>query len=590
MARSPRSRNRRQSSVKNEVGRRPDLRADPREDLRNSQPHPITIDGGQLDNPSRDNRSNSLADEGLERGLDRRVLSRGLASDFEYHSIRPDGAGVSTSSLDELALSALGAAPVPTLDQTNLVNAAGRPQNQNLLVDQATVQPKMQAVHQAVSPPVGLVPLDSNDRFGSAIPSAGLEGMTGLVSRAPMLPSEHQNILHPTNAQHVDVQPHLLQQMPGVTLATVGTIPESLDQLALLTWEANVPPLDDDERGLIDLLHPEENTTFNLTQNAAATAVTPEAEKVLSSASPKARGLLTRALTLGGEVAGTATLLLSGAVLVATTSEVGGEEERGWLGENKTFRYKVRQDEQIAQVEMKDPETGKWVLVGTAVRSVNEDGKTEIKAFRPIPGKEEVFSEIPGFDPDDSEVTPEGRNPNESFITVPGLEVPEPSEPQVYVFPDMSEEIKRFLPNIHEDRRETQNTKDLAKLLVRWMEEQLPHYEHKAGGYKWNQKEGEWEPSSEQVIYPGQMFKEEIEKLEQDLKYRGRTKGSVLPDLTFEYKISSTESKFVYIQTVDVDENCKPTQRELDNADRLRRATGQTVYLIPKTWQSEACR
>jgi hypothetical protein len=37
-----------------------------------------------------------------------------------------------------------------------------------------------------------------------------------------------------------------------------------------------------------------------------------------------------------------------------------------------------------------------------------------------------------------------------------------------------------------------------------------------------------------------------------------------------------------HIQTVDVDRNGKPSQRELDAAERIRRATGHSIFLIPK--------
>jgi len=41
----------------------------------------------------------------------------------------------------------------------------------------------------------------------------------------------------------------------------------------------------------------------------------------------------------------------------------------------------------------------------------------------------------------------------------------------------------------------------------------------------------------------------------------------------------------VHVQTIDLDNNGKPTERELEATEAIRRATEATVILIGKTWQ-----
>lgn len=51
-------------------------------------------------------------------------------------------------------------------------------------------------------------------------------------------------------------------------------------------------------------------------------------------------------------------------------------------------------------------------------------------------------------------------------------------------------------------------------------------------------------------------------------------------DLTFE-----TPNGLVHIQTVDVDRDGLPTERELRTARRRAQVTRRPVYIVPKTWQ-----
>ena len=63
----------------------------------------------------------------------------------------------------------------------------------------------------------------------------------------------------------------------------------------------------------------------------------------------------------------------------------------------------------------------------------------------------------------------------------------------------------------------------------------------------------------------------------------GSLKGGRCSDLTFEDR----NGRIVHVQTVDVDKNGKPTQKELDAAEAIRRATKHSVLLIPKGAQLE---
>ncbi|MEQ8667060.1 MAG: peptidoglycan-binding domain-containing protein [Rhodospirillales bacterium] len=66
----------------------------------------------------------------------------------------------------------------------------------------------------------------------------------------------------------------------------------------------------------------------------------------------------------------------------------------------------------------------------------------------------------------------------------------------------------------------------------------------------------------------------------------GTLKGGNFTDLTFE---DEKTGKIYHIQTVDVDRNGRPTEAELNAAERIRRKVGRNghVYLVPKTWQLE---
>lgn len=58
-------------------------------------------------------------------------------------------------------------------------------------------------------------------------------------------------------------------------------------------------------------------------------------------------------------------------------------------------------------------------------------------------------------------------------------------------------------------------------------------------------------------------------------------RGGNFSDLTF----IMPNGRRVHIQSVDVDKNGKPTRRELDNAERIRKRTGESVILVPKNAQ-----
>ena len=51
------------------------------------------------------------------------------------------------------------------------------------------------------------------------------------------------------------------------------------------------------------------------------------------------------------------------------------------------------------------------------------------------------------------------------------------------------------------------------------------------------------------------------------------------------FRISPGYGKLIHVQTADVDKNGKPTGRELENAEIIRKHTGDTVLLIAKPAQ-----
>jgi len=148
--------------------------------------------------------------------------------------------------------------------------------------------------------------------------------------------------------------------------------------------------------------------------------------------------------------------------------------------------------------------------------------------------------------------------------------VPEKMGPGIYVHPVPPEDLTNG--TIIERKGNEATRKELERIR--------DHYEglgwkHQAGGryseknelVKTDRKKIGDEQKERHIPGPGKAWKSDSRQ------------GGHFTDLTFK----TPDGRTVHIQSVDVDRNGKPTKRELDAAERIRRAEQDTdVYLIPK--------
>lgn len=155
-----------------------------------------------------------------------------------------------------------------------------------------------------------------------------------------------------------------------------------------------------------------------------------------------------------------------------------------------------------------------------------------------------------------------------------GSPVSDPARPNVFVFPIQQEEPGA---NILEQRRERPETKAQIDTVRDDILKAHPEWSHVAGG---RAQGSDQEVTEHHVAGPGKNLPAPGEG---DSRPRGG-----YTDLTFK----TEEGHFVHVQTVDVDPRTgKPSPRELDNAERIRRLLQRDqearhdVYLIPKSHQ-----
>ncbi|MCR4376541.1 MAG: peptidoglycan-binding protein [Rhodospirillales bacterium] len=151
-------------------------------------------------------------------------------------------------------------------------------------------------------------------------------------------------------------------------------------------------------------------------------------------------------------------------------------------------------------------------------------------------------------------------------------------EPTIEIYPGADDFAKR-MGAIVEQRKERVETAEQIDQLLKDALGENRGWKHEAGGRDkttGQQKKEYYTPG------PGHGFPRPGRETGDGRKLSGYT------DLT----IKSPDGKyFKHYQTVDVDHNGKPTQRELDNAERIRRNLRNKrgefhhIYLIPKTWQ-----
>ena len=185
------------------------------------------------------------------------------------------------------------------------------------------------------------------------------------------------------------------------------------------------------------------------------------------------------------------------------------------------------------------------------------------------------FPPPPGYEPPDMHL-PGVTAPTTEPIELPDLSqpIPETKGPTVYVLP--APKPGEFGDGVIERKGNEKTRKELER--IRDYFEQVKGWEHVAGGrYSARHKrvlKGDRKAGDEQGEFhvPGHF---------------GQLKGGHFTDLTFK----DDRGRIVHIQSVDVDKNGNPTQRELDNAERIRRAEKNSdIYLIPKGAQLERNR
>jgi len=267
------------------------------------------------------------------------------------------------------------------------------------------------------------------------------------------------------------------------------------------------------------------------------------------------------------------------------------QESHRFLGDDERIRFAP--GDFYGAVQKRDPQTGEWGEtgeIGALAGRGADHGSWYLTGTREqvdralvqlMTQPDDPFPRIPPLIPPEvpemkePEIFPaEERGPT-IYVTPAELRGPdveifaiaEGAKPQILIFPDMSGELDSFLTV--ESRRGNDATRDHLDQVREWFLTQYPDWKHVRGG---RDRESAEQKSEQHVPGPGIAFKDD------EGKHGDSRPGGKWADLTFE----SPNGKKVHIQTVDVDKNGKPTERELDNAEAIRRATRETVILIPK--------
>lgn len=270
-----------------------------------------------------------------------------------------------------------------------------------------------------------------------------------------------------------------------------------------------------------------------------------------------------------------------GAIVVPSANH--GDYE--YFGPDGRYRVWIPPGLPNGYVEGYDPVSREWYWTGERASKkyrgsgdfviAVEPGRPEGLSNRPVPQHNPGL--VPPILPDTSRETfpsdRAGGAETESFpagSVEPEIEtfpVPDDAGPQILIFPDMSDEFRHL--STLESRRGNDYTRDHLDQVRDWFLEQHPGWEHHRGGR--DRKDGE-SKSEYWIPGPGHDF------LDKEGRRGDGRPGGKWADLTFR----SPDGRIVHVQTVDVDKNGKPTDRELQNAEMIRRRTGATVYLIPK--------
>lgn len=204
-------------------------------------------------------------------------------------------------------------------------------------------------------------------------------------------------------------------------------------------------------------------------------------------------------------------------------------------------------------------------LTGDAAREDNRpagNARTDIAPSSP---------QLPGYEPPKAKMPDRMENIPEP-VEVPDLSSPLPKteKPTVFVLP--APEPGEFGDGIVERKGNEATRKELER--IRDFYEKVRGWKHIAGG--------RYSDRNEKVLHADKKAGGEQGEFHVPGHF-GSLKGGRFTDLTFE----DENSRVIHIQTVDVDRNGKPTQKELDAAEDIRKATGHSVLLIPKGAQLE---
>lgn len=157
-------------------------------------------------------------------------------------------------------------------------------------------------------------------------------------------------------------------------------------------------------------------------------------------------------------------------------------------------------------------------------------------------------------------------------VELPDLSQPLPKvdKPTIFIHPALPEELRG---GTIIERKGNEATRKELEGIRDFYESQ--GWKHVAGG--------RYSKRHENVLNGKQKAGDEQE--ERHIKgHFGSLKGGHFTDLTFE----TPDGRIVHVQTVDVDRNGKPTEREIDTAERIRRAVeNEHILLIPKGAQLE---
>ena len=191
------------------------------------------------------------------------------------------------------------------------------------------------------------------------------------------------------------------------------------------------------------------------------------------------------------------------------------------------------------------------------------------------------FPPPPGYEPPDMPL-PDRTETIPQPIEIPDLSSPLPKTDEPTIFISPIPKLGEFGPHIWESRGNEKTRKHLERVRD-WFLENNAGWQHYAGGR--NQADRS-EITEYYIPGPGYAFPRPGKS--PGSPGDGRA-GSKRTDLTF---VSPDGKTFVHIQTVDVDKYGKPTDRELDNAEKARRglegrrSEGEIhhILLVGKDW------